>query len=114
MKFLLNTSNAFLHLTLGFRGDGQVGAAYDYKAYPWMGDVYHLLRKHTLINMNFDLKDMEVVDYLNSEIIKKYVKDVFRDITYHFNITQLKLLPLPTKEELKKIKEVLLWQETGK
>ncbi|SNR83645.1 Eco57I restriction-modification methylase domain-containing protein [Desulfurobacterium atlanticum] len=92
---------------LGFRGDGQVGAAYDYKAYPWMGDVYHLLRKHTLINMQFDLTDEEVVGFLNSEIIKKYVKDVFRDITYHFNITQLKMLPLPTKEELIKLKEVL-------
>ena len=93
---------------LGFRGDRQVGAAYDYKAYPWMGDVYHLLRKHTLINMRFDLTDEEVVSFLNSEIIKRYVKDVFRDITYHFNITQLKLLPLPTKEELKKLKEVLI------
>jgi len=99
---------------LGFRGDGQVGAAYDYRAYPWMGDVYHLLRKHTLTNMQFDLTDEEVVEFLNSEIIKKYVKDVFRDITYHFNITQLKLLPLPTRKELKKLKEVLLWQETGK
>ncbi len=93
---------------LGFRGNGQVGAAYDYKAYPWMGDVYHLLKKHTLINMKFDLTDEEVVEFLNSEIIKKYVKDIFRDITYHFNITQLKLLPLPTKEELQRLKEVLL------
>jgi adenine-specific DNA-methyltransferase len=88
---------------LGFRGNGQVGAAYDYEAYPWMGDVYHLLRKHTVINMKFDLTDEEVVEFLNSEIIKKYVKDVFRDITYHFNITQLKLLPLPTKVEMEKL-----------
>lgn len=93
---------------LGYRGDRQVGAAYDYKAYPWMGDVYHLLRKHTLINMNFDLTDEEVVDFLNSEIIKRYLQDVFKDITYHFNILQLKLLPLPTKEELKKLKELKL------
>ncbi len=93
---------------LGFRGDGQVGAAYDYKAYPWMGDVYHLLRKHTLTNMQFDLTDKEVVEFLNTEIIKKYVNDIFRDITYHFNITQLKMLPLPTKKELRKLKEVLL------
>lgn len=93
---------------LGFRGNGQVGAAYDYKAYPWMGDVYHLLRKHILINMGFDLSDEEVIEFLNSEITRRYVKDVFRDITYHFNITQLKMLPLPTKEELKKLKEVLL------
>jgi len=92
---------------LGFRGNGQVGAAYDYRAYPWMGDVYHLLRKHTLTNMQFDLTDEEVVKFLNSDIITKYVKDVFRDITYHFNITQLKMLPLPTKSELMKLKEVI-------
>jgi len=92
---------------LGFRGNGQVGAAYDYKAYPWMGDVYHLLRKYNAKNTKFDLNDLEVVEFLNSEIIKRYVKDVFRDITYHFNITQLKLLPLPTKEELKKLREEL-------
>lgn len=92
---------------LGFRGGGQVGAAYDHKAYPWMGDVYHLLRKHTLTNMQFDLSDEEVVGFLNSEITRRYVKDVFRDITYHFNITQLKHLPLPTSEELRKLKEVL-------
>ncbi|HIC96904.1 MAG TPA: DNA methyltransferase [Aquificaceae bacterium] len=98
---------------LGFRGNRQVGAAYDYKAYPWMGDVYHLLRKRTLINMRFNLSDEEVVEFLNSEIIRRYVKDVFRDITYHFNITQLKMLPLPTKEEFKKLNEVLLWRETG-
>jgi len=94
---------AHIVVGLGFRGDGQVGAAYDYKAYPWMGDVYHLLRKHTLINMQFDLAEEEVVEFLNSEVIKKYVKDVFRDITYHFNITQIKMLPLPTKSELKQL-----------
>jgi len=88
---------------LGFRGNGQIGAAYDHKAYPWMGDVYHLLRKHTLTNMRFNLTDEEVVEFLNSEIMTRYVKDVFRDITYHFNITQLKMLPLPTKEEFKKL-----------
>ena len=92
---------------LGFRGDKQVGAAYDYRAYPWMGDVYHLLRRYTLINTKFDLTDEEVVTFLNSGIIKRYVKDVFRDITYHFNITQLKLIPIPTREELEKLlKEV--------
>jgi adenine-specific DNA-methyltransferase len=99
---------------LGFRGNGQVGVAYDYKAYPWMGDVYHLLRRHTLTNMQFNLTDEEIVEFLNSEIIKRYVKDVFRDVTYHLNITQLKMLPLPKKEELRKLKEMLLWQETGK
>lgn len=92
---------------LGFRGDRQLGAAYDYKAYPWMGDVYHLLKENNLMSIGFNLTNEEVVGFLNSEIIKKYINDVFRDITYHLNITQLKMLPLPAKEDLKKIKEIL-------
>ena len=96
---------------LGFRGSGQVGAAYDYKAYPWMGDVYHLLREYTLTSVGFDLTDKEVVVFLNSNIVKRYINDVFRNITYHLNITKLKLLPLPTKEELRKIKDMSYGKE---
>ncbi len=94
---------------LGFRGDGQVGSAYDHKAYPWMGDVYHLLRKNTLLNASFDLTEHEVVYFLNSGIVKRYVKDIFREITYHLSITQLSVLPMPTREELCKLKEILTW-----
>ena len=93
---------------LGFRGDGQIGAAYDYRAYPWMGDVYHLLRELTLTNRNFNLTDEEVVNFLTSQIIKRYIKDVFRDITYHLSITQLKILPLPTREEMKELVKTLI------
>ncbi len=70
-----------------------------------MGDVYHLLRKTGLFDLNFDMSDMDVVDYLNSEYVKHYVKDVYREITYHLSITQLKNLPLPNKREWKRIKE---------
>ena len=90
---------------LGFRKGGQIGAAYDYKAYPWMGEVYHLLKKNSIDSNNFDLCENEVVEFLNSEIMKKYIHDSFRDITYHFNITQLKSLPLPSKEDLKILKK---------
>ena len=99
---------------LGFRGDGKLGCAYDHKAYPWMGDVYHLLRKNTLLNMGFDMSEEEVVNFLNSDIVQKYVKEVFRDITYHFSITQLSILPLPTKKELMELKESPIWKEIGK
>lgn len=88
---------------LGFRERRRIASAYDYKAYPWMGDVYHLIKKQTLTSSKFNLDEQEVVNFLNSEIIKEYIKDIFRDITYHLNITQLKQLPLPTKEELKKL-----------
>ncbi|WP_457599972.1 Eco57I restriction-modification methylase domain-containing protein [Hydrogenivirga sp.] len=100
-------------VSLGFRGNKQIGAAYDYKAYPWMGDVYHLIRERTLLNCDFNLTDEEVVDFLNSEIIRRYVRDTFRDITYHFNVTQIKTLPLPTREELKRLEEALRCPETG-
>ncbi len=92
---------------LGFRGNGNVAAAYDKKVYPWMGDVYHLLKKETLFINEFDLTDYEVVKYLNSEFVKKYIADTYREVTYHLSITQLKSIPLPATKELKQIKERL-------
>lgn len=89
---------------LGFRENGRVAAAYDEKCYPWMGDVYHLLRKTNLFNLNFDMSEQEVVEYLNSDYVKRYVKETYREITYHLSITQLKNLPLPNKKEWKRIK----------
>ena len=92
---------------LGFREDGRVGAAIDEKCYPWMGDVYHLLRKNDLFSFSreFDMSDQEVVKYLNSDYVKRYIRDTYREITYHLNITQLKNLPLPNKKEWEEIKK---------
>jgi len=69
-----------------------------------MGDVYHLLRKE---GTELDLSDEEVVEFLGSDLIRRYIKDVFRDITYHLNITQLRILPLPTRKELGRLREVV-------
>jgi len=44
------------------------------------------------------------VEYLNSDFIRKYVKDVYKEITYHLSITQLKNLPLPNEKEWEEIK----------
>ncbi|MBT9130765.1 MAG: Modification methylase TaqI [candidate division WS2 bacterium] len=90
---------------LGFRGNGRVGAAYDERCYPWMGDVYHLLRKSDLFSREFDLSNLDILEYLNSDYVRKYVKDVYREITYHLSITQLKNLPLPNKKEWENIKK---------
>ncbi|MEW6686504.1 MAG: TaqI-like C-terminal specificity domain-containing protein [Candidatus Edwardsbacteria bacterium] len=89
----------------GFRENGKVGAAYDKRCYPWMGDVYHLLRKNDLFSREFDLSASEILEYLNSDYVRKYIKDVYREITYHLSITQLKNLPLPNKKEWQEIKE---------
>jgi adenine-specific DNA-methyltransferase len=90
---------------LGFRENGRVAGAYDEKCYPWMGDVYHLLRKSSLFNLNFDMSEKEIVGYLNSNYVKHYVRDIYREITYHLSITQLKSLPLPDKREWERIKK---------
>ncbi len=62
-----------------------------------MGDIYHLLRDNNLFNINFDLEEEEVINFLISDYIQKYIKDVYREITYHLSITQLANLPLPDK-----------------
>jgi len=92
----------------GFRENGRVGAAYDKRCYPWMGDVYHLLRKDGLFTCDFDLTEIQILDYLNSDYVKKYIKDTYREITYHLSITQLKNLPLPTQDEWREIKKRVL------
>lgn len=93
---------------LGFRENGRVAAAYDEKCYPWMGDIYHLLRKTNLFNLKFDLDEAKVVEYLNSDYVKRYIKDTYREITYHLSITQLKNLPLPNKKAWQDIKREIL------
>lgn len=106
-KTMLREFFAYPHIVvgLGYRGNGQLGAAYDEKAYPWMGDVYHLLRRKNSLFSNVDMADFQIVEYLNSEIVSRYLKHTFRNITYHFNITQLNYIPLPTAEELNIIKK---------
>lgn len=104
-KFRGYFNNPHVIIGLGFRENGKVGAAYDEKCYPWMGDVYHIFRKNDLFNTGFNLNNSELLEYLNSDYIRKYIKDTYREITYHLSITQLKNIPLPTKSEWHKIKK---------
>lgn len=89
---------------LGFRENGKVAGALDERCYPWMGDIYHLLRKDDLFGSRFDMSESEILEYLNSDYVQKYVKGIYREITYHLSISQLKSLPLPTKSKWEKIK----------
>jgi adenine-specific DNA-methyltransferase len=96
-KFRGYYENPHIVVGLGFRENGKIAAALDAKCYPWMGDIYHLLRDNNLFNINFDLEEEEVINFLISDYIQKYIKDVYREITYHLSITQLANLPLPDK-----------------
>ncbi|MBN1383383.1 MAG: N-6 DNA methylase [Elusimicrobia bacterium] len=89
---------------LGFREDGRLAAAYDRKCYPWMGDIYHLSKKNDLFFANFDISEIDLLAYLNSDYVKRYIKETYREITYHLSITQLKNLPVPSDKEWKIIK----------
>jgi len=94
-------------VALGFRGDRQMAAAYDKKAYPWMGDVYHLTRKNTFVSSKMELSDEDFVTYLNSKVVRKYLIDTFKKVTYHLSITQLKQIPIPlTFNDIKKLSEI--------
>ncbi len=53
----------------GFRESGKVASALDYKGYPWMGDVYHLLPRTNLFSHN--LGEEMVVEYLDSEALSR-------------------------------------------
>lgn len=103
-KFGEYFGNPHIVVGLGFRENGKVVAALDEKCYLWMGDVYHLLRKSSIFNLEFDLDTEEVIEYLNSDYVRKYIKNAYREITYHLNITQIKNLPLPNKKEWQNIK----------
>jgi len=68
---------------LGFRENRKVAAAHDERCYPWMGDVYHLHRKKELFAGSSDFDQSEILEYLNSDYLRRYVKDTYREITYH-------------------------------
>jgi len=78
------------HIVIAHTKGGRIVAAYDEKCYPWREEI-HLIPK-TQISQE-DLK--KIVEYLNSEEVQEYVKTLYKDITPHTTITQLKLLPLP-------------------
>lgn len=92
---------------LGFRENGKVAAAYDEKCYPWMGDIYHLTRKEDPFAAGVELDDRDILNYINSDRLRRYIKEIYCDITYHLSITQLKEIPIPTKREWEKIKKIL-------
>jgi adenine-specific DNA-methyltransferase len=81
-------------LVVGHTKGGKIITAIDKKRYPWIGDVYHLIPKDNLLISRIRLEMQDLVYILNSELMNKYVKTLYREITPHITATQLKLLPL--------------------
>ena len=78
---------AFPHIVVGHTKGGKLVAAMDNRCYPWREDI-HLVPK--VLGLDLDA----ITAYLNSETAQEYMHTLYRDITPHVTITQLKQLPL--------------------
>ncbi len=78
------------HIVVGHTKGGSVVAAVDDRCYAWREEI-HLIPKAPL-----SVEEMKrIAEYLNSDEVQQYVKTLYKDITPHITITQLRLLPLP-------------------
>lgn len=77
---------AIPHLVVGHTKGGKVVAAVDRRCYPWREEI-HLIPKVAGV-------DLDAVEaYLNSEKVQGYMRKLYKDITPHTTITQLRHLP---------------------
>ena len=92
------------HIVVGHTKGGRVVAAVDERCYPWREEI-HLIPK---IPMTID-EMKRIVNYLNSREVQEYMRTLYKDITPHTTITQLKLLPLP-EEYIRYLKRRTLFE----
>ena len=78
------------HLVVGHTKAGKVVAAIDAEGHPWREEM-HLLPKVEGVDIG------KIAEYLNSEEVQQYMWALYKDITSHVTITQLKLLPIPVR-----------------
>ncbi|MFP3265450.1 MAG: TaqI-like C-terminal specificity domain-containing protein [Acidilobus sp.] len=91
------------HIVVGDTKDGKVVAAVDDKHYPWLEQL------HMIPKVPLSVEEMKkIAEYLNSREVQWYMRTLYRDITPHTTITQLKRLPLP-KEYERYVKNLTAW-----
>lgn len=83
----LRSFYAFPHIVVGHTKGGKLVAAVDKQCYPWREDI-HLVPKVGDLDLD------AVMPYLNSEHVQQYMHMLYKDITPHVTITQLKRLPM--------------------
>lgn len=83
----LRSFYAFPHIVVGHTKGGKLVAAIDKQCYPWREDI-HLVPK-------VDELDLDAITlYLNSDHVQQYMHMLYKNITPHVTITQLKRLPM--------------------
>lgn len=83
----LRSFYSFPHIVIGHTKGGKLVAAVDKECYPWREDI-HLVPK----DEGFDLDAITL--YLNSDEVQKYMNSLYKDITPHVTITQLRQVPV--------------------
>lgn len=91
----LRSFYAFPHIVVGHTKGGKVVAAVDKQCYPWREDI-HLVPK--VEGLDLDVLTL----YLNSGHVQQYMHTLYKDITPHITITQLKKLPARRKSDGKR------------
>lgn len=97
----------FPHIVVGHTKGARVVAARDTRCYPWR-EEFHLVPKVT------GLDEERLVQYLNSEPVQQYVRTLYRDLTPHLTMTQLRLVPIPPELAFvfPRHQQLRLWEET--
>jgi len=77
------------HIVVGHTKGGRIVAAVDERCYPWREEI-HLIPK---VPLSID-EMRRIAEYLNLDEVQKYVKILYKEITPHITITQLRILPI--------------------
>ncbi len=99
---------AFPHIVVGHTKGARVVAALDERCYPWR-EEFHLVPKIP------GLDERQLVQHLDSEPIQWYVRTLYRDLVPHLTMTQLRLVPVPSKLVPIKFRarQLRLWEGEG-
>jgi len=97
-------------IAVGHTKGGKIEAAVDYRKYPWISDVYFLIPNENLLSLirNDKLKPLsleEITYLLNSSLAQKFMRSLYKDITPHTTLTQLKIFPIYPINQWEKLEE---------
>ncbi|MCS7179375.1 MAG: TaqI-like C-terminal specificity domain-containing protein [Anaerolineae bacterium] len=103
---LLRFFYAFPHIVVGHTKGARVVAARDERCYPWR-EEFHLVPKVP------GLDEEQLVRYLNSAPVQGYVRTLYRDLTPHLTMTQLRRLPisLALPPTISRPQQLRLWEK---
>ncbi|GIV16700.1 MAG: modification methylase TthHB8I [Armatimonadota bacterium] len=83
----LRSFYGFPHLVVAHTKGARVVCAYDERCYPWR-EEFHLVPKVGSPD------PVAIMEYLNSDLVQHYVKQLYRDFVPHLTATMLKRVPV--------------------